>query len=396
MAFTIRILVELATIPLLFLTSLFARFRKRKIDVGLGPMPMINNIYHKKAIQNCGYSAETFCDQTYYITDNFDVRFDQLLLVKLRRVWIILKPFFIYLWCVNRYKCVLFYFNGGPLGQFTLFLWKFEPFFFRLANVKTLLLPFGGDVHEMSRTNNLLFKHAMCCDYPSNRKERIKTQKKIDSWIVNANHIVSGCEWVDYMYHWDTLTLGHFSIDLDNFESDIVTDSRTFFTKERPMRLLHAPNHKTIKGSKYFIDIVEELRSEGFPVELILVEKLSNTEILDLIKSADLVLDQLVIGWYAMFAIEAMASGKPVICNLRDDLEELYLATGLLSSRDEIPLIKATPFTLKQVLLNILGNPSILQDAGSRGPSYVKKHHSIESVSVIFSDILEKLIDAPI
>ena len=46
---------------------------------------------------------------------------------------------------------------------------------------------------------------------------------------------------------------------------------------------------------------------------------MSNEEVIKLIQRADLVIDQLVIGWYAMFAIEAMSLGKPVICNLRSD-----------------------------------------------------------------------------
>lgn len=41
-------------------------------------------------------------------------------------------------------------------------------------------------------------------------------------------------------------------------------------------------------------------------VELITVQGKSNSELLALIDSCDIVADQLVIGWYAMFAIEGM------------------------------------------------------------------------------------------
>ena len=65
--------------PLLFIASILARYLgKKKIDIGLGPEPMINNVYHKKALQIYGYTAETFVDSIYFITSEFDYRGDLL------------------------------------------------------------------------------------------------------------------------------------------------------------------------------------------------------------------------------------------------------------------------------------------------------------------------------
>ena len=76
-------------------------------------------------------------------------------------------------------------------------------------------------------------------------------------------------------------------------------------------------------------------RAEGEPIELRLVERVPNTEIRRQLAEADIVADQFIVGWYALFAIEAMAMAKPTLCFLREDLLELYT---LYSFAGECPL----------------------------------------------------------
>ncbi len=70
----------------------------------------------------------------------------------------------------------------------------------------------------------------------------------------------------------------------------------------------------------------------------ILAERVPNEKIRALMATVDIIADQLIIGWYAMFALEGMAMEKPVLCYLRDDLEKLYEATGLIQI-DELPIV---------------------------------------------------------
>ena len=88
----------------------------------------------------------------------------------------------------------------------------------------------------------------------------------------------------------------------------------------KKFRILHAPNHRNIKGSQFVIDAVTKLQKEGEEIELKLLEKVSNGKVLEEIERADLVIDQLVIGWYAMFTLESLSLGTPVICYLRKRL----------------------------------------------------------------------------
>jgi glycosyltransferase involved in cell wall biosynthesis len=364
-----------------FFVALVARFIPKSFDVGLGPEPMVSYLYHKRALEMQGYTAQTFVRDVYYITDAFDVRADLVL----RGALSALAKYYLFALVVSRYRCLYTSFKGGPLGSSAL-LWRIEPLFYRIARVKTVILPYGADVQVLTRSPSLLYKHAISQDYPGQRFMRRLIASRIDLWTKHADHIIGGCEWVDYLYHWDTLMLSHFSIDTEQWKPARDRASRLLPEAARTFVILHAPNHKVLKGTSYFEKAVDELRKEGFDVELKVVEKVPNLEICALMQSVDLVADQLVIGWYAMFAIEAMATGKPVLCYLREDLKQFYISAGMISA-DEMPIIECSPFTVKEVIKKLLGHKEALEEIGRRSRAFVEKNHSLESVGKVFCAI---------
>jgi len=178
--------------------------------------------------------------------------------------------------------------------------------------------------------------------------------------------------------------LGHFSIVVDRWRP-----VRGHKTNKR-FKILHAPNHRTIKGTDFLIQAVNELKHEGYDINLVLIEKANNDVVKMAIKDSDLVVDQLVIGWYAMFAIEAMALGKPVVCYLDSSLENLYINVGLIG-RGEIPIIKANPTNIKEVIKQNIKNKENLKQIGKSSRKFVLKHHSVKYVGSIFASINNKL-----
>jgi hypothetical protein len=369
----------------LFFISVYARFRKKRIDVGLGPEPLINNVYHKRALNLYGYSAETFVDAEWHITGEFDVKY---IYKNKYASFLLLKIFYIdFINVVLRYKAIYIYFNGCSLRR-TQLIWRLEPYLLKLGKVKIVVMPYGSDIQLLEYSKNLYFKHAQVSDYPSFKNNHVRISLLRDLWTEGASYVISGCEWVDYMYHWDKLLVGHFSIDLNRI--DIIANQNNIsdraFQNSKPFRILHAPNHKSIKGSKFVISAVEKLVKKGHNVELVLVEKKSNHEIINLILEADLIIDQLVIGWYAMFAIEAMALSKPVICYLREDLLSFYRYANLIHV-NEPPLINANPANIEEVIESCLLGVIDLSVFSSRGREYVQRIHSIEFIGEAFNEI---------
>ena len=368
-------------LPLLVLTVL-SRLARRPIDIGLGPVPTINSKYHKKCLERFGYRCETFVYHTWYFTQDFDVMFN-------RYVPRALGPYVSYIFAIFRYRCIYTYFTGGPLG-FTTLLARCEPFLFQLAGIKTMVMPFGSDVHELTRTSNKLMVHGYAMDYPGLRHSRTRTAALIDVWTRGADHIISGCDWVEYMYYWDTLMLAHFAIDVEAFR--IVESSVPLLDEPcTPLRLIHAPNHRNLKGTDHIIKAVKELQQEGLAIDLAIVEGISNAQIPARIQAADVVIDQLVLGWYAMFALEGMALGKPVVCHLRQDFVDLYTGAGLLEP-GELPLIDATVLTLKDTIRHLASLPRReLREIGLRSRAFVERHHSIQAVGEVFHKINQSI-----
>lgn len=380
----VRCTLELLALPCVVAFAGFSRFLPRSVDIGLGPEPLINNVYHKKALLRCGYTVETFVTSLYFITHEFDWKF-----ISNSRLIRLLIPVAVFCFAVTRYRCIYFYFNGGPLSE-SVFLWNLEPFLLRMAGVRTVVMPYGSDIQCLDRCSNLLFRHVMAKDYPMTRFRQANIKKRIDLWSRYADHVIAGNDWVDYLYYWNTLMLNHFSIDTELWSEVPLDAEATVPSANRPLRVLHAPNHRELKGTRYFVQAVEELRCEGLPIELVLAEKLPNDQIRELMMSVDVVADQLIIGWYAMFALEAMSLGKPVLCYVRNDLKQLYVDAGLIGA-DEIPVINCSPTTVKDVLRDLVVNRQDLHHIGQRGRAFVVKHHSLDSIGKTFDDINRSL-----
>lgn len=136
--------------------------------------------------------------------------------------------------------------------------------------------------------------------------------------------------------------------------------------------VLHAPSHRGAKGTRYVVEAVDRLKSEGVSLEFVLVEDISNAEARKLYERADLVVDQLLVGWYGGFAVEAMALGKPTICYLRQS-DFVFLPEEM---RSELPLIVATPADIYAVLREwLVHRRDELQMRGRISRRYVERWH---------------------
>jgi glycosyltransferase involved in cell wall biosynthesis len=154
-----------------------------------------------------------------------------------------------------------------------------------------------------------------------------------------------------------------------------------------PIRIVHAPTDRVIKGTRYIQQACDALKAKGLPVELILVEGLSRQQALEQYRQADIMIDQVLIGWYGGFAVEGMALGKPVVCFLRySDFDFLPAAMA-----HEIPIVNATPATLEDVLTQLVADPARGAEAGRRGWEFVQKWHNPAQVAQETKAVYERL-----
>jgi hypothetical protein len=135
--------------------------------------------------------------------------------------------------------------------------------------------------------------------------------------------------------------------------------------KRRPL-IVHAPSAPVAKGTPAVLRAIRELQKR-FELEFVLIEGMPRQKAIEIIQKADLFLDQFVIGYYGMAAVEAMAYGKPVLCYMKPSL--------LGETPSDFPVINATADDLPEKIEALLSDGNLRRDVGERSRAYVEKHH---------------------
>jgi glycosyltransferase involved in cell wall biosynthesis len=139
----------------------------------------------------------------------------------------------------------------------------------------------------------------------------------------------------------------------------------------RPV-VVHAPSSRRRKGTEHVIAACAELE-----VELDIVEGLHHEEARARYARADIVVDQLNAGWYGLFAIEAMALGKPVVTFLHDEaVRRTEEAFGV-----RVPIVSATKKTLVEALRPLVESAEERRRIGAESRSYVERVHDADAIA---------------
>jgi glycosyltransferase involved in cell wall biosynthesis len=141
--------------------------------------------------------------------------------------------------------------------------------------------------------------------------------------------------------------------------------------RDRPV-VVHAPSSRRRKGTEHVIAACARL-----PVELDIVEGLHHDEARRRYEQADIVVDQLNAGWYGVFAIEAMALGKPVVTFLHEEaVARTEEAFGL-----RVPIVSATVDTLADRLRPLAESAEERRRVGAESRAYVERVHDADEVA---------------
>lgn len=349
-------------------------FSFKKLSIWTG-VPIFNLINKSKVEHKLGFRSISIVRTSYYIGNEFDFVLDQISF-KNKFLSVLIEYISFFIICLTA-KQVHAYFDGGILRQVKRgYFNPLELFAYKLLKIKLFVWTYGSDVRTQKVTHKLgepncctdciqVGKACVCIDDIG-----VNNFKKVSSV---ATQIFSMGDMIEYtpksnneVFFWP--------IDL---EANFGKRYTPHFPKKNTyttLKIVHAPNHREFKGTKYFEKAVKELQLEGFDLELVLVEKMSNSDALNIYKKADIIFDQCLIGFYGYFALEAMALGKPVMSFIRKPNEYLLAPT-------ECPIINTNPFTLKDDLRNLLIKRNELEEIGKHGRNYIEKYFSIDGVA---------------
>jgi len=156
--------------------------------------------------------------------------------------------------------------------------------------------------------------------------------------------------------------------------------------KNNVFRIMHAPTHRANKGTDYILDALDRLKTEGFQIEVDLVENILHDSLLEQYKKCHLFIDQIMGGWYGTATIEAMAIGRPVIVCLREEYFQ-YIDYG-----KKIPAIHADPENIYDTIKATLESGfDKLLDIGLKSRAFVEEVHALSRVTEKLISIYNKL-----
>lgn len=174
---------------------------------------------------------------------------------------------------------------------------------------------------------------------------------------------------------------------IPNFDS-IRPKRNAFFQGDR-INIVHAPTQRVTKGSAYIINAIKTLEQE-FPGRIFfqLVENMPYEKALDIYRGADLVIDQVLIGWYGGLAVEVMKMGIPIVAYINEENFELIPE----EFTNELPIINVTIDSLTTILRKIIQEREQLIEKGQQAKQFVERWHHPEYVASITKKVYQRCV----
>ena len=152
-----------------------------------------------------------------------------------------------------------------------------------------------------------------------------------------------------------------------------------------------AHSMRNIKSTHIYAPLIEDLRAAGHDVELVFCTDVPSSEVRYYQSQCDIVVDMLTYGFFGANVRESLMLGKPVICYLREEWLG-QMREEIPDYVDELPVVSATPETVKEVLLDLVYDPAKRRELGRRGRDFALKWHSAEAGARRFDRIYRTLL----
>jgi len=157
--------------------------------------------------------------------------------------------------------------------------------------------------------------------------------------------------------------------------------------KHKTIVIAHSTNHRSHKGTRFILDCFDRLKDK-LPIKMMLIERKPMEECKKLYPQADIFIPDVISGWHGFTAIEAMATGRPVITYLRPDIWKFHWYYA-----KNHPAISANPDTLARAITKLVNDSKLRGELGIRGREYALKYHSLEFVGALRAIIYEYIWD---
>jgi len=379
----------LSIIALIFISIFLQIVRVKRKKIIFGATPILTNKYWSNALKDIGLESETLMRRYYGTINNkndYDKYFDDVIPRIFLKKYLdeIAYLFFVWLYIIKNAKVFVMPFHGVV---FKKYFWKIELILFKLNGIKVIVLPYGSDAYMYSKIKDKSLQNVLLVSYPDAGKKEKEIERKVFFWTKYSDCTFSAYMGIDGIPRWDIPIFSFVQLDTTEWNKKKVYSNNN--GSDGVVKILHSPNHRSFKGTEYLLKAIDELKDEGLQLELVLLEKVQNSKVKELMQNADILAEQFIATGYALSGIEGMASGLPVLANL--DNEEYTEMFRRYSFLNECPILSTTPETLKDNLRLLVASPELRKELGELGRKYAVKYHSYKMAQHLFINIFKKL-----
>lgn len=373
-------------LPVFILAALLPSRRRDLLIWGSRPLPSF--AYWSRAMSAVGWPSMTLMEGYYHISSRED--FDRYL-EDFAPAWL---PHVVRMgvgasraltFVLRRGRVLHTSFDGLVLRD-TVF-WRWEQRLCRMAGVRTVILPYGADGYVYSRMIDTSMRYGLLASYPHLARREKRIGQQVDYWCATADCVVAGF-MVDGIGRWDVTMNTIFAIDTDAWTPK--TEYSDADGVNAPVRIMHTPNHRGYKGTEFLLAAVGELKAEGWLIDLVLLEKVPNAQVREIMPTADIMAEQFIGIGYALSGIEGMACGLPVLANLdHEAYTRVFRRYGFL---DECPILSSPPERLRDNLRLLIRHPDLRRELGQAGRAFAEKYHSYRTAQYMFGRIYDRIL----
>lgn len=378
----ISIAIFLVILPLLIIYCWFRyHFKKTfnlKPSVIISPLGSPLPLYAVKALRTQGYKADNWALDcpSYFRNIIFGfVLADHPFI----RMMVILSDYLLpFIRALLKYDLFEFAFSGGFLMH--SHLRKAEYVLLKLCSKKISVYGYGSDCKVMSDIRKMGFKY-------NNAMDRTDDWEAKHEDLIRAN-VARAKRYADVLIAGgDLIHFGEKGIMLP-LATDLSLWKYYQPPKHKTVVIAHSTNHRSHKGTRFILDSFDRLKDK-LPIKMMLIERKPMEECKKLYPQADIFVPDVISGWHGFTAIEAMATGRPVITYLRPDI----MAFHAYYAKGNIPAISANPDTLTKTITKLVLDGKLRKELGEKGREYALKFHCLEFVGALRGIIYEYIWD---
>jgi glycosyltransferase involved in cell wall biosynthesis len=253
----------------------------------------------------------------------------------------------------------------------------------RLLGIRILVQPHGGDLLCIGPyTSRYGWPERAQLDYPQWDLTAFRdvVEERVRLFGRFADFIMAGDSVYEAILPRSDLTMHAMPVDT---ESLVPIEPGNRSVGVHVPVIVHAPNHRNVKGTAYLIEAVDRLRGLGVVFDLRLIEGVPRPEALRLYVEADIVADQFIGGAFGIFALEGMSLGKPVLTYL----DQEHLRRPICNH----PLVNTTLENMTEVLAVLHAVPELRTRIGKASRASVVRYHSFDAMAQVWTRIYRHL-----